>query len=66
MPSAVGGDLEFQADSPKPGSRLAWTVRSGDKVLAQESETLKDPLQGNEAFFLKLGVNDFSDVEREE
>jgi hypothetical protein len=29
VPSAVGGDLEFQADNPKSGSRLPWTVRSG-------------------------------------
>jgi hypothetical protein len=65
VPSAVGGDVEFQADNPKPGSRLTWTVRSGSKVLARESETLNSPLQANDAFFLKFDAEDFVATEQE-
>lgn len=60
VPSAVGGDLEFEADHPKPGSHLKWTVRSGSRVLAQDDDTLKEPLQANEAFFLKFDADDFA------
>lgn len=66
VPATVGGDLEFQAEDPKPGARLTWTVRTGDKVLKQESETLDTALHANEAFFLKLDSEDFSVAEADE
>ena len=62
VPSAVGGDIELEASNPKPGSRLSWTVRAGERVLAQESESLHEPLRANEAFFLKTGADDFANV----
>jgi hypothetical protein len=65
VPSAVGGDLEFQADNPKSGSRLTWTVRSGGRVLARDSETINASLQANEAFFLKFDADDFAATEQE-
>jgi len=60
VPMGVGGSLELQASAPKPGSKLSWTVRAGDKVIAQDAETLSQPLQGNEAFFLHVEVDDFA------
>ena len=66
VPATVGGDLELQAENPKAGSRLSWTVRCGDKVLKQETETLDSALKANEAFFLKMDVEDFSSGEAEE
>ncbi len=65
VPSAVGGDLELQADNPKPGSRLTWTVRSGNNLLTRDSETLNSPLHANEAFFLKFDADDFTVMEQE-
>jgi hypothetical protein len=66
VPDAVGGDLEFQADNPKPGSRIRWTVRSGSRTLAQDSETLNAPLQANEAFLLKYDGDDFATADSAE
>jgi hypothetical protein len=66
VPATVGGDLEFEAENPKSGSRLSWTVRAGDKVLKQEASTLDSALRANEAFFLKLDTDDFSSTESDE
>jgi len=66
VPSAVGGDLEFEAEQPKPGSHLKWTVRCGSRILAENSETLNSALQGNEAFFLKFDSEDFASGESSE
>src|SRR5262249_4586981 len=66
VPATVGGDLEFQAEDPKPGASLKWTVRSGGRVLRQNSETLNSALQANEAFFLKYDSEDFSSTQQEE
>lgn len=66
VPASVGGDLELQAENPKPGSRLSWTVRADNRMLHQETETLNTALQGNQAFFLKLDRDDFSQDETEE
>jgi hypothetical protein len=65
VPSAVGGNLELQADNPKPGSRLTWTVRSGNSLLTRDSETLNSPLHAHEAFFLKFDADDFAVKEQE-
>lgn len=66
VPATVGGNLELQAENPKPGSRLSWTVRAGDKVLRRESETLNGALRANEAFFPTLDAEDFSATEPDE
>ena len=66
VPATVGGDLELQAENPKAGAKLSWTVRAGDTVLKQESETLNASLGANEGFFLKLDMDDFSVPESDE
>jgi len=66
VPAAVGGNLELEAERPKTGSSLKWTVRAGDRVLAQESDALKAPLQSNEAFFLKYEADDLATASPEE
>jgi hypothetical protein len=66
VPATVGGDLELQAESPKAGARLSWTVRAGDRVLRRESETLNTAIRSNEAFFLKLDMDDYSSPESAE
>ena len=66
VPDAVGGNLELKAQSPKPGSRLTWTVRAGDRVVKDETDTLNEPLRANEAFFVTADVVDFSRPEAEE
>lgn len=52
MPAAVGGDLELEAENPKTGSSLKWTVRAGGYLNAS--------LQSHEAFFLRYEVDDFA------
>ena len=60
VPPATRGSLEFEAVGPKPGSKLSWSVRAGQKPIAQDADTLKSPLQANEAFFLQVQVADFA------
>ena len=60
VPPQTGGDLEFEANAPQTGSRLTWTVRSGDKQIAHDSEVLNAPLRSGEAFFLQVAVDDFA------
>ncbi len=60
VPAGTSGSLEFEAVGPKPGSTLSWTVRAGDKQIAQETEKLEQPLRANEAFFLQVEVDDFA------
>ncbi len=60
VPAATQGILEFEAVVPKVGSKLTWTVHAGDKQIAQDSQTLNEPLQANEAFFLQVELQDFA------
>lgn len=66
VPATVGGDLELEAQNPKAGSHLTWTVRSGNTVLKHETETLDGALRANEAFFLKVDAEDFSRTDSDE
>jgi hypothetical protein len=66
VPAGVGGTLEFEAENPKPGSWLKWTVSSGNKVLMHESDTLNVTLKANEAFFVQYQADDFSTAQQEE
>ena len=60
VPRAVGGNVELQAENPKAGSKLSFTVRSGNQVLMQDAQTLDGALRPNEAFFLNVDSEDFS------
>jgi len=66
VPAAVGGSVELEAENPKPGARLSWTVRSGESVLKHEAETLEGALRANEVFCLTLDAEDFSRAEAEQ
>jgi len=60
VPAGTMGTLEFEAVAPKTGSTLSWTVKAGDKQIAQETQTLDKPLQANEAFFLQVELDDYA------
>jgi hypothetical protein len=60
VPDKVGGYLEFEADSPKPGDWLKWRVSFNGKVIKEEKEVLDKALEPNTAFFLQLFFDDYS------
>jgi len=60
VPHNAGGYVEFQADAPKVGDRMSWTIAYNGKQIAQDEMTLQQPLQSNEAFFLQEHYDDYS------
>ena len=60
VPRNAGGYIEFEADAPKPGAKLSWTLRHDGRRIASADETLDQPLGRNEAFFLQEYYEDYS------
>lgn len=63
VPRNAGGYIEFEADAPKPGAAMSWTLRHDGRRIASQSETLDQPLGKNEAFFLQEYYDDYSKPE---
>jgi hypothetical protein len=53
----AGGDVQLEAVNPPVGTRLGWSITVDGKKLADESETLNEPLKSGEAFFLQANLD---------
>ena len=60
VPPRAGGYIELNAESPKVGDQLKWTLSLNGQVIDEQSETLQEALQPNHAFFLQLHEDDYS------
>jgi hypothetical protein len=60
VPPRVGGYVELGAVKPNVGDRLAWKIRVNERVVDEQSDTLKEPLQKGYAFFIQSYFEDYS------
>ena len=66
VPRNTGGYIEFEADAPKPGAKLSWTLHHDGRRIASAEETLDQPLGKNEAFFLPEYYDDYGQPDARE
>jgi hypothetical protein len=52
------------AENPKVGARMSWTVTLNGRVLLEETQTLEKPLEAGYAFGFVLEVEDVADLLR--
>jgi hypothetical protein len=60
IPATGGGYIDLTAEEPPVGARLRWTVRVNDMVVAEETQTLDQPLEPNYAFGLQVFMDDYA------
>jgi hypothetical protein len=53
----AAGDFQLEAVNPPVGTRLGWSITVDGKKLADESESLTEPLKSGEAFFLQANLD---------
>jgi hypothetical protein len=66
VPPAAGGYIELNAEEPKVGDRLKWTVSVNGRVIDEQSETLQEALKPGYAFFIQIHMEDYSKAQPEE
>ncbi len=60
VPSRVGGYIELGAEHPNVGDRLRFGIRVNDRVVSEQSDTLREALQPGYAFFVQAHFEDYS------
>ena len=60
VPPAVGGHVEISAAGVPVGTRFAWKIRSGERLIAEHSETLDRPLDPGTVFGMDDLIEDFT------
>jgi hypothetical protein len=65
LPPSSGGYIDLTAEGPAVGARLSWVIRVNDQVMAEETQTLDQPLEPNYAFGLQLYMDDYSSASLE-
>jgi len=60
VPARVGGYIDFTAENPQVGDRLAWRVKVDGRVVDEQSQTLEQELEPNYAFGLQAYFEDYS------
>ena len=64
VPRMAGGYIEFEADAPKVGDRMSWTIsKDGRRVLA-DAMTMERPLEKGYVFGLSEHFDDYSTTRR--
>ena len=62
VPRNAGGYIEFEADAPKVGDRISWTIaKDGRRVLA-DAITMERPLEKGSVFALSEYFDDYSQM----
>jgi len=60
VPTNAGGYIEFDAEAPKPGDKMSWTLAHDGRQIASDAQTLAKPLGANEGFGLQEYYEDYS------
>jgi hypothetical protein len=64
-PAKVGGYIQLEADHPKVGDKLKWSVFINGEQVGQEEWTLDKELEPKTAMFLQLHFDDYSKAAQE-
>ena len=59
LPAHAGGYIDLTADSPEVGARMTWAIKINDRVIAEETQTLDEPLKAGYAFGLQTYMDDY-------
>jgi hypothetical protein len=60
VPANVSGTVELTADAPKLGSQVRVTVKVDGSTVAEDRQTLTEPLKSGYAFFAQLHLKDYA------
>ncbi|MCI0568642.1 MAG: hypothetical protein L0Z52_10750 [Acidobacteria bacterium] len=66
VPSSVGGTAEISAENPKIGSRVRIAVKVDGRIVAEDFNTLTEPLQPGYGFFAQVHLEDYASGKLEE
>jgi hypothetical protein len=65
VPAGLGGYIELGADGPQVGDKLTMRIKVNGVLVDEQSESLKEPLQPNTAFFLQQQFEDYSRAKKD-
>jgi hypothetical protein len=60
LPPNTGGYVDLTDAAPEVGNRLRWVIQVDDQVVAEEEQTLHEPLREGWAFGLQVSMDDYS------
>jgi len=60
VPAHVSGTVELEADTPKVGSQVRVTVKIDGSTVAEDRQTLTEPIQPGYAFFAQVHLDDYA------
>ena len=60
VPSATGGYVELNADTPKEGDRLQFRVSANGRTVFDGSDHLDEPREPGYAFFVQAFFDDYA------
>jgi hypothetical protein len=66
VPPNAGGYIELNAQGPKVGDTLKWTISVNGRVIDEQSESLAEELRQGYAFFLQLHLHDYGQATLDE
>ncbi len=59
VPAGVSGSVEVRANEPKVGSRVQVAVKVGARTVAEDSQTLTEPLKPGYGFTAMVDLEDY-------
>ena len=66
VPPRAGGTVELNADSPKVGDRLRYSLTVNGHVVDEQSQSLDEELESGYAFFLQTEFDDYGTAQLSE
>jgi hypothetical protein len=66
VPPGAGGTVELNAESPKVGDRLQYTLKVNGEVVDEQSESLDEELESGYAFAVQTEFDDYGKAQLSE
>jgi len=60
VPSATGGYVELNADTPRTGDRLKFRITANGRTVFEDSDYLEKPREPGYAFFVQAYFDDYA------
>ena len=60
VPAQVSGTVEAGMDAPTVGARVRVAVKVDGRTVAEDSQTLTEPLQAGYGFFAQVELDDYA------
>jgi hypothetical protein len=60
VPAHVSGTVEIDSDAPKVGSKVRIALKVDGRTVAEDVQTLNEPLQQGYGFFAQISLEDYA------